>query len=161
MADQINICWSQLDNPLASLNTTAVNVTAQSLESIRTFAATHAVDLSALQTLTSSTATSSSHILSASGQQPIATTTSSTLSQTTVSRCEATANNSSTDGGLSGGAIGGVVGGLVGGIALLGLAGFLFLCRLKNHSSRMANAIPISRSIYTIQPHTQLFVQVR
>ncbi|RYN56356.1 hypothetical protein AA0118_g8206 [Alternaria tenuissima] len=131
-ADQINICWSQLDNPIASLNATAVNATAQSLESIRPSAATYAVDLSALQTLTSTAAASSSHNPSASGQQPTATTTSSILSQTTASHSEATSNNSSTDGGLSSDAIGGVVGGLVGGLALLGLAGFFFWRRLKN-----------------------------
>ncbi|KAH8632174.1 hypothetical protein IG631_13857 [Alternaria alternata] len=131
-ADQVNICWSQLDNPIASLNATAVNATTQSLESIRPSAATYAVDLSAVQTLTSTAAASSSHNPSASAQQPIVTTTSSTLSQTTASHSEATSNNSSTDGGLSSGAIGGVVGGLVGGLALLGLAGGFFWRRLKN-----------------------------
>ncbi|KAG9195247.1 hypothetical protein G6011_00367 [Alternaria panax] len=131
-ADQINICWSQLNNPLASLNATAVNETAQSLESNQPSAATYAVSLSALQALTSTTAAPSSLAPSASGQQPIASATSSVSSQTTSSRSEETANNSRTDSGLSSGAIGGVVGGLVGGLALLGLAGFFFWRRTNN-----------------------------
>jgi len=130
-ADQTNICWSKLDNPLISLNATAVNETAQSLIAARPSAPTYAISLSALQALAPTTAAASSATPSASGQ-PIATTSPSGGAQATAASPPSPIATKHKASGLSGGAIGGLVGGIVGGLALLGLAGFLFWRRKKN-----------------------------
>ncbi|KAI4621934.1 hypothetical protein J4E80_004309 [Alternaria sp. BMP 0032] len=131
-ADQTNICWSKLDNPLISLNATAVNETAQSLISARPSAPTYAISLSALQALSPTSAAASSVTPSVSGGQPIATTSPSGGAQATAASPPSPIATKDKASGLSDDAIGGLVGGIVGGLALLGLAGFLFWRRKKN-----------------------------
>jgi hypothetical protein len=127
-ADQVNICWSTLDDPLASLNATAVNETAKSLEAARPSASTYTISLSDLQALTPTTAGSSS--------TPTSSLATSSASATKIAGAAASSiPTNKPDPGLSGGAIGGIVGGVVGVLAILGFAGFFFWRRRSNAKS--------------------------
>ncbi|EUC44649.1 hypothetical protein COCMIDRAFT_6069 [Bipolaris oryzae ATCC 44560] len=142
--NQINICWSSLVNPLASLDATAVNKTAQSLISASPSAASYPVKLLDIEKPTSTTAALSSTTPST----PISTSTASLITVTTstasslenpvssVNQSRSTSTPAENDSsGISGGAIGGIVGGVVGGLALLGFIGF-FLWRRRKNSKR-------------------------
>ncbi|KAH7562631.1 hypothetical protein J3E72DRAFT_438399 [Bipolaris maydis] len=135
--DQINICWSSLVNPVAGLDATAVNKTAQSLASASPSAASYPIKLPDLEKLTaSSSATSSTPISASTTSLTTATTPTASSSETLVSSVSSSrptsgpAENDSS--GISGGVIGGIVGGVVGGLALLGFAGFFLWRRRKN-----------------------------
>ncbi|USP75419.1 uncharacterized protein yc1106_02693 [Curvularia clavata] len=122
--NQTNICWSSAPNPIASLNETAVNETAHSLESARPSASSYVVQLAALATLTSTTP----GLPSATKSTPASSPTTSPSQETSSST--PTGDSSS---GISGGAIGGIVGGVVGGLALLGVVGYFLWRRRKNN----------------------------
>jgi hypothetical protein len=115
-----------------------MNKTYKSLVAARPSAASYAIALSALQSLTSTTAGVSS-----------STAASSNSASTTPGASSATPSPSSSGeagggggGGLSGGAIGGIVGGVIGGLALIGAIAFL-LWRRKKYST-VAQADPAS-----------------
>ncbi|CAA9960607.1 hypothetical protein PTMSG1_04007 [Pyrenophora teres f. maculata] len=137
-ANQVNVCWSTLKDPIALLNATAVNETAQSLEFARPSAATYPISLSDLQALSSTTATPPSATPSPSGKPPSSSSVAppvsaaATASSPPFPTSTAKGNGGS---GLSGGAIGGIVGGVVGGLALLGIAGLLLWRRKRNNKS--------------------------
>ncbi|XP_014556478.1 hypothetical protein COCVIDRAFT_99798 [Bipolaris victoriae FI3] len=164
--NQVNICWSSLVNPLASLDATTVNDTAQSLASASPSAASYPVKLLDLEKPTSTTTASSSAIpstpISASTASLITITTSTvSSSQTAVSSISQSRSTSSPaendNSGISGGAIGGIVGGVIGGLTLLGFAGF-FLWRWRKSSKRNAyeaansfDASPVYASPHTVE----------
>ena len=155
-ANQVNICWSTLKDPIALLNATAVNETAHSLESARPSAATYPVSLSVLQALTSTTATSSSATQSPSGKTASSSVAPSISATPTASSPTSIAKDS--DGsGLSGGAIGGIVGGVVGGLALFGIAGLLLWRRKhKNGSNSYEPANAYSPTAYSENPAAEM-----
>ncbi|CAE7028090.1 hypothetical protein CFE70_004034 [Pyrenophora teres f. teres 0-1] len=137
-ANQVNVCWSTLKDPIALLNATAVNETAQSLEFARPSAATYPISLSDLQALSSTTATPPSATPSPSGKPPSSSSVAPPVSAAaTASSPPFPSSTAKGNGGsgLSGGAIGGIVGGVVGGLALLGIAGLLLWRRKRNNKS--------------------------
>jgi LPXTG-motif cell wall-anchored protein len=131
-ADQVNIGWSTLEDPLAHFNATAVNETAESLEAARPFAPTYAISLSELQALTS-TSTGSSPTSSSSPSSPSVSATPSTTATAAAVASPAPTDNPSS--GRSGDAIGGIGGGVVGGLALLGISGIFLRRRRRNARS--------------------------
>ncbi|EDU47860.1 hypothetical protein PtrSN002B_011998 [Pyrenophora tritici-repentis] len=136
-ANQVNICWSTLKDPVALLNATVVNETAQSLISARPSAAKYPISLSDLQALSSTTATPSSATPSPSGNPPsssVAPPVSAAATASSPSSPTSTAQNNG-GSGLSSGAIGGIVGGVIGGLALVGIAGLLLWRRKRNSKS--------------------------
>ncbi|KNG45974.1 hypothetical protein DDE82_007492 [Stemphylium lycopersici] len=160
-ANQINICWSRLNNPLASLNASAINETAQSLESARPSAATYAISLSVLQSLTSTTATPSSASQSSLDISPTASVTSAARPTTTAASFpSASAATEDSDSGISGGAIGGIVGGVIGGLAIFGLAGIFLWRKRKNDKGRNpyepANSDNGGGALYSLGPRTEM-----
>ena len=133
--DQINICWSTVDNPVANLSDAKLNDTFHSLSSAKPRASTYPVSLAQLQ----ASATPSTSL-------PLSLTPSSlssvseTASATGTNRPSTQSATPETKEGLPGGAIGGIVGGVVGGLALLGVAGFLLFRRRKANKSKGEHA---------------------
>ncbi|RMZ71888.1 transmembrane alpha-helix domain-containing [Pyrenophora seminiperda CCB06] len=146
-SSQVNICWSTLKDPLATLNVTAVNETAHSLEAASPSAATYSISLSALLALTSTTAAPSSVTGSPSGK-PSSSAGPSASATPAASSSTPTGKSS----GLSGGAIGGIVGGVVGGLALLGIAGILLWRRRQKKQSNPYE--PANMNSPTMPPHS-------
>lgn len=138
-ADQINICWSGLSDPLAKLNATAVNQTAHSLSLAQPSASSYPVSLDALQKLTSTTAATSTTATSSSTASSTLVLSSSTGAPVATPSVTSSVVEKS-DSGLSGGAIGGIVGGVVGGLALLGIVGLLVWRRRRNQGNSYAPA---------------------
>ncbi|KAH7401966.1 hypothetical protein DE146DRAFT_449972 [Phaeosphaeria sp. MPI-PUGE-AT-0046c] len=139
--NQINVCWATAVNPVAKLNATMMNATYQELYAARPSAANYTIELAQLQTMTSTTAVSST-------TKPSPTGNKSTSPKPTSSETSASGNS---DSGLSGGAIGGIVGGVVGGLALIGGIAFI-LWRRKKYST-VAQADPSSPTMGHQQPH--------
>lgn len=127
--DQINVCWSTVDNPVANLSDTRMNDTFSSLSSAKPSASSFPISLAQLQA-TATPTTSLPVSLSASS---LSSATAASISATTTPSSSA-APVSEEKKGISGGAIGGIVGGVVGGLALIGVAGFLLFRRRKNNS---------------------------
>ncbi|KAF2628584.1 hypothetical protein BU25DRAFT_448019 [Macroventuria anomochaeta] len=133
--DQINVCWSTVDNPVANLSDVKMNDTFRSLSSAKPSASSFPISLAQLQ----ATATPTSSLplsLSASSLSSATPTASPTASATASSIVTdpPTAAKSTEEKGISGGAIGGIVGGVVGGLALVSLIGFLLFRRRKVNS---------------------------
>jgi len=161
-ANQINICWSTLKDPIASLNATAVNDTAHSLEAAHPSAATYSVSLSVLQGLTSTTATPSSATQTDSVAPSASTTAIASSSvapsvSTTVTAFFTPTSKYNGDSGLSGGAKGGIVGGVVGGLALLGIVGLLLWRRKRqNKNNPYQSAHSHSPTQYSTNPAVEM-----
>ncbi|KAF5853403.1 hypothetical protein GGP41_001926 [Bipolaris sorokiniana] len=164
--NQVNICWSSLVNPLASLNASAVNETAQSLVSASPSAASYPVKLLDLEkptstTTASSSATSSTPISASTASLITVTTSTASSSETAVSSVSqsrstsAPAENNSSE--ISGGAIGGIVGGVIGSLALLGFASFFLWRRRKNgrrnpyEAANSFDASPTYANLHTVE----------
>lgn len=120
--DQVNVCWSMIDNPVANLSDTKLNETFSSLSSAKPSASSYPISLAQLQA-TATPTTSLPASLSASSLFSVSTTTTSSASSTS--------GESTEKKGISGGAIGGIVGGVVGGLVIIGLVGLLLFRRRK------------------------------
>ncbi|KAJ4987673.1 hypothetical protein SVAN01_06840 [Stagonosporopsis vannaccii] len=132
--NQVNVCWSTVDNPVANLSDTRLNDTFSSLSSARPSASSFPVSLAQLQASATPT-TSLPTTFSASSLSSAETTASAPRrSETALITEPPSVAEPSNDKGISGGAIGGIVGGVVGGLALIGIAGLLFWRRRKASS---------------------------
>ncbi|KAF1359616.1 hypothetical protein EJ07DRAFT_155576 [Lizonia empirigonia] len=120
--DQVNVCWSTVDNPVANLSDTKLNETFSSLSSAKPSASSYPISLAQLQA-TATPTTSLPASLSASSLFSVSATTTSSASSTS--------GESTEKKGISSGAIGGIVGGVVGGLAIIGLVGLLLFRRRK------------------------------
>ncbi|KAF2829413.1 hypothetical protein CC86DRAFT_380123 [Ophiobolus disseminans] len=142
--DQINICWSTQQNPVALLNATIMNETYNSLASASPSAASFPIELAVLQKMT---ATSS--IASPTSSPTSSLTLSPTTANTIMTSAAATTSPAATsDNGFSGGAIGGIAGGVIGGIALLAAIAFLVWQRRRSNSTVAQNELPATQEYY-------------
>jgi LPXTG-motif cell wall-anchored protein len=120
---QINICWSTLRNPIATINATLLNETFSILSSANPSAASYRiVDL---RQIASPTSTSDSASQSSSNTIAVFSPTSSGSARNDPSS-------------ISNGVIGGIVGGVAGGLALLGIATWLLWRRRRNGHHEVA-----------------------
>ncbi|KZM18424.1 hypothetical protein ST47_g10436 [Ascochyta rabiei] len=122
--NQVNVCWSTLDNPIANLSDTKLNDTFSSLSSAHPSASSFPIPLAQLQA-TATPTTSLPVLLSASSLSSASETASRTAIDAPIS-AEPTEKK-----GVSGGAIGGIVGGVVGGLVIISVFGFLMFRRHK------------------------------
>jgi hypothetical protein len=128
---QINVCWSNFDNPVASLNGTLFNKTYSILSSANPSAASYIVpDLRQIAVPTTSSSPSST-----SPSVSSAITTSFAISSATIS---VTSSPSTHTTGVSGGAIGGIICGVVCGLALLSIPGWLLWRRRRSRHHEVA-----------------------
>ncbi|KAF3009783.1 hypothetical protein E8E13_009921 [Curvularia kusanoi] len=131
--NQVNVCWSTVENPVANLSESKMNQTFSSLSAARPRASSYPVSLAQLQATATPTTSLPQSLPPSSLSSATATATSSSPSSESSASPEPSTDNGSNKG-LSGGAIGGIVGGVVGGLALLGVAGFLLFRRRKANS---------------------------
>jgi hypothetical protein len=128
---QINVCWSTLNNPVASLNATLFNQTFRILSSANPSAASYlVVDVRQIALPTAS-----------ASRSPSSSIASISSTVTPLDTSSPTPSNSPTDNGtsgISGSAIGGIVGGVAGGLVLLGIAGWLLWRRRRNGHHEVA-----------------------
>ncbi|KAF9692728.1 hypothetical protein EKO04_009059 [Ascochyta lentis] len=125
--NQVNVCWSTVENPVANLSDTKLNDTFSSLSSAQPSASSFPISLAQLQA-TATPTTSLPVSLSASSLSS-ASETGSPSAVDTPFPAQSTGQK-----GISGGAIGGIVGGVVGGLAIIGVVGFLLFRRRKANS---------------------------
>ncbi|KAJ4392668.1 hypothetical protein N0V91_011321 [Didymella pomorum] len=133
--NQVNVCWSTIDNPVANLSDTKLNDTFSSLSSARPSASSFPISLAQLQASATPTTSlpvslSASSLSSGTATIPASTDASATSAITNSPEAEPTEEKK----GISGGAIGGIVGGIVGGLALIGVAGLLLFKRRRANS---------------------------
>lgn len=134
--DQINICWSTAENPVALLDPEQMNKTYKERQAAEPSAISYPVSLAELQKMTSTTPGASSASTNAPSSLTSGTSPASSVAGSSQS---GTQPPSSSSGGLSGGAIGGIVGGVIGGIAIIGFIVFL-LWRRRNNKANNAGA---------------------
>ncbi|KAF1927547.1 uncharacterized protein M421DRAFT_393067 [Didymella exigua CBS 183.55] len=129
--NQINVCWSTIDNPVANLSDTKLNETFSSLSSAKPSASSFPISLAQLQasaTPTTSLPVSMSASSLSSGSAIIPASTAASVTSIVTDLPEAQPIDKK---GKPGGAIGGIVGGVVGGLVLISIAGFLLFRRRK------------------------------
>ncbi|KAF3046957.1 hypothetical protein E8E12_009453 [Didymella heteroderae] len=132
--NQVNVCWSTIDNPVANLSDTKLNDTFSSLSSAKPRASSFPVSLAQLQASATPTTSlpvslSASSLSSGTATIPANMDATSTSLITDPPEAQVTVKK-----GISGGAIGGIVGGVVGGLAVIGVAGFLLFRRRRAKS---------------------------
>ncbi|KAH7125151.1 hypothetical protein B0J11DRAFT_605392 [Dendryphion nanum] len=143
---RFNICWSTLEDEIATLNGTQVNATFSVLSSANPSVSLYSINSASLFAMTTTTP--------GSATTPTASLTAgltiATRPNPTSSLQSATLLPSPTGSpGLSAGAKGGIAGGVVGGVALLGIAGLLLWRRRKNKMPAMQQA---AYATYGYQP---------
>ncbi|KAH7359793.1 hypothetical protein BKA66DRAFT_223697 [Pyrenochaeta sp. MPI-SDFR-AT-0127] len=151
-SNQINICWSTLENRVAPLNATRVNETFFALSSASPSAASYTISPESLLALTSTTPASSATSPSSptsDSASAVSSVLSSVSSPGSTPTFSAPTSSPGGGGGTSGGTIGGIVGGVVGGLALAGIAGIFVWRRRKSRKNNLgASADPYSAHGY-------------